>query len=183
MKRQRHVESSSPPSRDARGMAHPERGAVVILSIMFLMMFVTMLGLTASNSSVQDLRMSSNAIDRVVAHETAQAGVDVIVSDTSYFTTSGGSGYTVCSTHHPSAADTDVCDVADLTVDEAALSDDLTYIEIKQTATGSSAARSMGTSAELYEIYSYQVTSTYDATANKGGKTGIVQGIQLVVSK
>lgn len=171
-------------------------GAALFVALMFLII-ITMLSLAAMRSSVLELRMASNQELKNTAFHRAQALVDATIGDTGNMPTLGDIDVTNCMASDPAASSATVCKSTGVVLDDAYLSDDTfvdyfdgntdngeIYARVTRLAPLEKAApRSIGTSAAVYSVATYEVDGNYDLSEIGLGKAHIREGLMLLISK
>ena len=166
-----------------------ERGAALFTALIFLII-VTMLSLTAMRGSVLELRMASNQELKNTAFQRAQAVVDATIGDSGNMPTLGDIGTTNCMATDPNPGD---CDNVSVALDDGYLatteyfdgdeSDGEIYVRTTRLAPlQAPAPRSIGTSASIYSVASYQVDGIYDLSEIGQGRAQIREGLMLLIA-
>lgn len=171
-----------------------QNGAALFTALMFLII-ITMLSLAAMRSSVIELRMASNQELKNTAFQRAQAVVDATIGDSTNMPTLADVGATNCMASEPSAGDASVCDATGVDLDDNYLGTMTAYFD-GSTENGEvyarvmrlgplekSAPRSIGTSAAVYSVATYQVDGVYDLSEIGQGKAQIREGLMLLIAK
>lgn len=170
-----------------------QSGAALFTALIFLII-ITMLSLAAMRASVLELRMASNQELKNTAFQRAQAVLDATVGNTSNMPSLATVGATNCMTSDPKNADSTVCTTKGVVLDGAYLSGYTEYfnsgladgeVYSRVTRLGplvQPAPRSIGTSASLYSVASYQVDATYDLSQIGQGRAQIREGIMLLIA-
>lgn len=176
-------------------MGKHQSGAALFTALIFLIV-ITMLSLTAMRGSTLALRMASNQELKSIAFQRAQAVVDATVGNSSNLPTVGVEGATNCMTTDPDSGDATICNSTGIDLDDNYLSGtayaeffdgDEADGEIYTRATRlaplqAPAPRSIGTSASLYSVATFQVDGTYDLSAVGQGRAQIREGLMVLIS-
>lgn len=177
-----------------KSMRNRQAGAALFTALIFLIM-ITLLSLAAMRSSVLELRMAGNQELKNTAFQRAQAVVDATVGDSANMPSLSTVGATNCMTSDPLAGDGTVCTTTGVVLDESYLSNYTEYFDgdvsdgevyARVTRLGpleQPAPRSIGTSAAIYSVASYQVDAIYDLSQIGQGRAQVREGIMLLIAK
>lgn len=171
-----------------------QNGAALFTALMFLII-ITMLSLAAMRSSVIELRMASNQELRNTAFQRAQAVVDATIGNSANMPTLADVDARNCMTTDPRVGVAGFCQSTGVDFDDDYLSTEATLfngnttdgeVYARVTRLGpleKAAPRSIGTSAAVYSVATYQVDGTYDLSEIGQGKAEIREGLMLLISK
>lgn len=167
-----------------------QRGAALFTALIFLII-VTMLSLSAMRASVLELRMAGNQELRSMAFHHAQAVVDATIADSTNMPTLGDVGAMNCmpgDTH--ASCTTKALDLADnfLASETAYFDNSNANGEVRARVTRlppleAPAPRSIGTSASVYSVATFQVSGEYDMSDIGLGHSRIIEGVMVLISK
>lgn len=173
---------------------HRQNGAALFTALMFLII-ITMLSLAAMRSSVIELRMASNQELRNTAFQRAQAVVDATIGDSTNMPTLADVDARNCMASDPRAGEAGFCQSTGVAFDDAYLATEATLfngdtsdgeVYARVTRLGpleKPAPRSIGTSAAVYSVATYQVDGAYDLSEIGQGKAEIREGLMLLIAK
>ena len=158
-----------------------QRGAVLVITMLFLVA-ISVLAVTSMQSSNIGLYMAQNEESRIAAAQGAQALADAIVSNPASTPVVGGTGFAICT---PGEAD---CDRSDLPITNATLATAVAngYITARVERDGPlfrPPPRSVESSIDKFNSASFEVTTTYDRTAEQLGRQQITEGVLVLVPK
>lgn len=166
---------------ELRSVTERERGIALITALIFLLV-ISLLSVSAMNTSRTELRMSSNAEARSVGFQTAQAMLDAIAVLPAATPVVGGVGYTLCT---PTEAN---CNRNDLT-----LADGLFATEIGQEVLRARVERMdpaerpppRGTESSIdkFDAAAFEVRTVYDRSDVRGGRVTMVDGLLVLIPK
>lgn len=169
-----------------------QHGAALFTALMFLII-ITMLSLSAMRSSVLELRMASNQELKNTAFQRAQAIVDATIADSSNMPTLGAVGAMNCMAHDTSGGCTTAgVELADdflaaetwLFNNPDSTTDGNVTARVKRLAPlESPAPRTIGTSASIYSVATFEVEGNYDMTDVGQGGSRIRGGVVVLISK
>lgn len=147
-----------------------ERGSVVTLIIMSILLLITIVGINLSGTSEFQLLISRNETSRSEAIETSQSAIDYALSSTANLIPNA----TTCTTNVG-------CANAIITLPTPPFDTTLTQVQVDSI--GSTALPIVsGTSADMYEAAAFNIRSRYDGTsAGEGGKITINQGVIMLI--
>lgn len=166
-----------------------QRGAALFTALIFLII-VTMLSLTAMRASVLELRMAGNQELKNMAFHRAQAVVDATIADSSNMPTLGGIGATncidgdsdaSCTTHGVDLADNFLAGESDY-FDGDRSNGEITVRVTRLAPLQAPAPRSIGTSASIYSVATFQVAGEYDMSRIGQGNARIMEGVMVLIS-
>jgi hypothetical protein len=156
-----------------------QSGAILVMTMIFLVA-ISIIAAASMQSSNIGLFMAQNEESRVSAVQGAQALADAIVSNPSATPVVGGAGFTICT---PGVYN---CDRSDLTIQNSILA--------MAVAQGHVAARvqrdgpllrppprSVESSIDKFTAASFEVTTTYDRTAEQLGRQQVTEGVLVLV--
>jgi len=176
---------------------HQQRGIALITALVF-MVTITLLGVISMRSSILELRLSGNEQARMEAYEIAQSAADQVVNnaenDDGYLELKD-QDYNVCtanlgdgSTTLPIADDAS-CDQTDLVFNKTAAPFNTGVIWVKVTqltefspTSANKLPRGLsGTSQLVFTSVQYQITASYDDSANGNGVAEVTQGFLKLI--
>lgn len=165
-----------------------QQGAALFTALMFLII-ITMLSLAAMRSSVIELRMASNQELKNTAFHRAQAIVDATIANSANMPTLGAVGATNCLPDVTTACTTKTVDFADNFLDgEVAYFDndlengEVTAIVTRLAPLQAPAPRTIGTSASIYSVATFEISGDYDLREIGQGKSEINEGVMVLIS-
>lgn len=159
-----------------------QTGAALFMALIFLII-ITMLSLASMRSSVMELRMAGNAEARAFAAQRAQAIVDATVANVDNTPVIGGVGETTC------MAGATGCNRTSLSLsDPTTFQDELDadYIDVVVTRLSpleKPSPRATGYSGASYSVATFEVSGSYDGSADGFGSARIVEGVMVLVAK
>jgi Tfp pilus assembly protein PilX len=155
------------------------KGAALVTSLV-LLMALTMVSLSAMQSTSVQLQISGNDEATIEADQYAQSVVDAVIETSSNFSLGTNNNYTVC------AASGTGCDAVSLTLSDPIFTDanvgvsDTNGVQAKVTylksATSPRMSASRANSASGFRSAYFTIKGTYNKTASNGGKSSVVQG-------
>ena len=161
--------------------AHRQRGAILIIALMFLVV-ITLLTVSSMKSSNIGLFLAQNEESRVAAEQAAQALADAIVASPASTPVIGSSGYTACT-----AGETG-CNSNDLPVTDPVLASGVAsnYIQARVEHTGTDfrpPPRAVETSIDKFTSASFRVTTTFDRSDEGLGRQQVTEGVLVLVPR
>lgn len=162
-----------------------QSGATLIVSLL-LLIIITILSLSAMNSSVMEQKMAANEQHQREAFEMSQSVIEATINSTTNFKVIGSAGYRTCYDNH----DTPVLTGCDATYNVDSNFDNNTVItgkitgEIKRLAPETiPAPRGIDTSLDKYDVAVFQVNGSYDNSSSGFGRSSVAQGFMVLVPK
>lgn len=167
--------------RQSTALSSGERGVALITALIFLVV-ISLLSISSMRAARVELRMSSNAEARSVAFQTAQAMLDAIAVNPSATPVVGGSGYRVCT---PTEAG---CNRNDLALTGGLFAAEIANAELRARVERMDPAerpppRGTESSIDKFDAAAFEVRTTYDRAAQRGGRIVIVDGLLVLVPK
>lgn len=147
-----------------------ERGSVVTITIMSILLLITIVGLNMSGTSEFQLLVARNETARTEAAETSQSAIDYTMTTTANFIPSQIS----CTANVG-------CANPVITLPTPPFSVSLTRVTVTSFPATTLPVAS-GSSADMYEAAPFNIFSEYDGTSvGEGGKVSINQGVLIIV--
>ena len=160
-----------------------QSGAILIIALVFLLL-ITLLGISSSNTNIQQLLMAGNEQSRIEAVQRAQALVDGILDNEDNIPLSGNVGFRTCAFGDVDA----ICDSSVILlapkVTAVLNGGNTSYFATRMgplTAPVPPLNEELASSSSAYQIALVEVDATFDGTASRQGTSNIVQGIMLLV--
>ncbi len=157
-----------------------QKGAVLVVAMVFLLI-ITLFAIGSMRGSNLNLLMASNEQARIEAAEKTQALIDNILSIDDNIKVAGSVGYTMCAVGAS-------CDSATLQVESTfttvASGESVNYTVVRKgPELGSVPALNEEdvSSASSYKAAVFEVTATYDGSANRQGRSNIAQGVMVII--
>jgi len=168
------------------GSRKKNRGAVLILTMIFLVL-MTMVAGTVMKISVQEFQMAGNAQFREEAFQRAQAIVSEISSDRGNFPIIGAIGHTICTAVDTDPACSEANFIADLDSATAPAGVELAYQVQRQgplfvEGLPFRQSQSSVSSAPAFDTAIFEVSADVDGNAVRLGNAQVVQGIAIRVA-
>lgn len=158
-----------------------QRGAALIIALLFLLL-ITLVATTGAENSTLQLQMAGNEQSRVEAQQRAMALLDAIIDDRDNAPVVGGIGFKICDVD---STDTS-CDLTQITLDSTVKAVpagvDIEYFVTRVgplEVDAPSMAEEMASSASAYKFARQEITATIDGTDARLGNSTVVQGIQV----
>jgi Tfp pilus assembly protein PilX len=153
-------------------------GAALITSLV-LLVALTMISLSAMQSTSVQLQISGNDEAGVEADQFAQSIVDAILVNAATLPVAPNTGYTLCYITGTG------CDAVALSLTSGMFSTSGVQAKVEYLKTGAlpRTGPSRVSSAQQFQAAYYEVRGEYDATSNGRGKSDIVQGIFVKITK
>jgi len=160
------------------------KGAALVTSLI-LLLALTMVALSAIQTSAVQVQISGNDEDTLTANQYAQSVVDAVIETPVSFIVGASDGYTVC------AAAATGCDKVAVTLPTNSMFtkvgvNDTTGVQAKVKLLKTGTAPRLGTNASSAAAFSgayFTITGSYNETSNNGGKSSVVQGFVMVYPK
>jgi len=162
------------------------KGAALVTSLI-LMLALTMVALSAIQTSAVQVQISGNDEDTLTANQYAQSVVDAVIETPVNFIVGASDGYTVC------AATATGCDKVAVTLPTNSMFtkvnggvNDTTGVQAKVKLLKTGTAPRLGANASSAAAFSgayFTITGSYNETSNNGGKSSVVQGFVMVYPK
>jgi len=161
------------------------KGAALVTSLV-LLMALTMVSLSAIQTSAVQMQISGNDQATLEADQYAQSVVDAVVETPTNFVVGASSGYTVC------AASASGCDKVAISLSDAMFTsvpggiNDSTGVQAKVKLLKTGTAPRLGAKASSATAFSgayFAITGSYNETSNDGGKSNVVQGFVMIYPK
>jgi hypothetical protein len=160
-----------------------QEGAVMIISLMFLLL-ISMVASTAAQTNTMQLQMAGNDQLRADAQQRVMALLDAILDDADNTPIVGNVGYKICE-----AGSTDTsCDQALISLVSSVIdvptgtSNDFFVTRMGPLETGAPVMNeSMASSASAFSVARYEVSASFDGDGAKLGNSNIVQGITVKI--
>ncbi len=164
-----------------RTPARRQRGAILIIALMFLVT-ITLLTVSSMRSSNIGLFLAQNEESRVAAEQAAQALADAIVSTPASTPVVGTSGFTSCTANEGG------CNRNDLPIPNAVLAGQVAsnhmYARVERTGSDfQPPPRVVETSIDKFTSATFSVTTTFDRTADGLGRQQVTEGVLVLVPK
>lgn len=155
---------------------HHQRGVALAVGLLLLLL-LTVISVTSMRSSIFELQMARNEESRISAFERAQSIIDAIISDISNMIGSE-IGDTNCTTN-----------VAGCTSDSVSIADEImvaphdarTAAIVTYTSCLDTVPRRLNVSEDEFDSAQFSVESRYDATADRQGRSALVQGVMVII--
>jgi hypothetical protein len=168
-------------SRRISTPGHKQRGAILVIALMFLVA-ITLLTVSSMRSSNIGLHMAQNEESRIAATQAAQALADAIVANPASTPVIGTTGYTACTAGQMN------CDRNNLPVDNPILAAGIAanYISARVERTGAEfrpPPRIVESSIDKFTSASFTVTTTYDRVEDGLGRQQVTEGVLVLVPK
>ena len=167
-------------SRTRRFGGGQQRGSILLISLVFLLI-LTMGAATSMRSSIMELRMAGNEEARMATVEMTQSIVDEVVGNPNNVIVAGGLGYVNCTTNVSG------CDENTVTINPSLLpvaEAGKAEVVIERLAPAlTPAPRGINSSADAFNAARFEVDVSYDGTDDNEGKSGIVQGVLVLVPR
>ena len=160
-----------------------QKGTALFITLVFLVI-ITLLSLSAMNSSVMEQKMSANFQYNLEAFETAQSVVDSTLESSGSFKVTEDIDDSHC--HNIDNCDDTYNLDGDFTGNingDASIASKLKGIITRTDAGSVPVPRGIDTSADKFNAAMFEVMGTYDDTANGYGQSTIVQGNLVLVPK
>lgn len=161
-------------------------GAALVTSLI-LLMALTMVSLSAVQSTAVQVQISSNDQDTLNADQYAQSVVDAVIEHSTNFVVGASPGYTVCA-----ASDTGCNQVINpLTATMFTPTDNMQVspsdgvqarITLEKTGTAPRLASKPSSATQFYGAY-FTITGSYNRTQENSGKATVVQGFIMLVNR
>lgn len=160
---------------------HGQRGAALIVSLLFLLL-LTLVATTGAENSTLQLQMAGNEQSRVEALQQNMAILDAIIDDADNAPVVGGVGFKICD---QSSTDTS-CDLKEIAIDSSVTTVP-TGVSVDYFVTrvgplevdAPSMSEELASSASAYKFARQEITSTIDGTDARLGNSTVVQGMQV----
>lgn len=163
-----------------RGMARAQRGVVLIVSLLILLL-IGVIAATTSEVSLLQLFMAGNDESKSDALERSLAAVDAILDDANNTPVVGNLDYVICKL---GAADPgNECNVKVIDLTASGIPDlgnypNYTVIRVAPLETTIPVMdESMASSGTSYRAARFEISATYDDTASGLGRTTVTQGV------
>lgn len=161
------------------GAPSRQRGAILVMTMIFLVA-ISILAAASMQSSNVGLFMAQNEESRVSAVQGAQALADAIVSNPAATPVVGGAGFTICTPGEYN------CNRDDLVIENSilALAVAQGHVTARVQRDGPllrPPPRSIESSIDKFTAASFEVTTTYDRTAEQLGRQQVVEGVLVLV--
>jgi hypothetical protein len=163
------------------GKKAQQRGAALIISLLFLLL-ITLVATTGSENSTLQLQMAGNEQSRVEAQQRALAVLDAILDDSDNAPVVGGIGFKICDV---STSDVS-CDLARISLDSSVTTVpsgvDVDYFVTRVgplEVDAPSMAEEIASSASAYKFARLEIAATIDGSDARLGRSSIVQGMQV----
>ena len=166
--------------------SHRQRGAVLLLSMIFLLLLAMVAG-TTMHTTTLEVRMAGNNQFREEAFQQAQAVATAIADDEDNFPVTGGVGYTLCG-----SGDTDAdCDATTVDVDAAILAApggvDVSYrVERQGPAVIEGVpfrqAQNRASSSLAFDAAVFETAVAVDGSSVRLGSAEVAQGVARLVA-
>lgn len=154
------------------------KGTALITSLV-LLMALTMVSLSAVQSTSVQLQISGNDEATVEAYQYAQSVVDAVIEQPSNFVVGTGAGFTLCAVAESG------CDQVSIPLTSTMFSS-VTGLQAKVEHLKTSAAPRMGanaSSATAFDGAYFTIAGRYNETANNRGLSNVVQGFVMLIPK
>lgn len=169
---------------DFLGMPAPlprkQQGVVLLVSLIFLLL-LTLAATTTMQTSTIELRMSGNEEIRLATAELTQSIIDQVAGDPNNLPISGGVGYINCTPNVAGCTENAV--TISSTLLPAADANKAQVIVQRMGPALTPAPRGINSSADAFFAARFEIDTTYDGTTDNEGKTGIVQGLMVLVPR
>lgn len=168
------------------GSKSDQRGAVLLLSMIFLLLLAMVAG-TTMHTSTLEFRMAGNDQFREEAFQKAEAVAAALSENTDNFPVAGGVGYTVCKTGETDPA----CDMTTLNlsgdVTEVAPGVTVDYrVERQGPAVMASLpfrqSQSQASSSLAFNAALFEATVSVDGSAVRLGRAEVAQGVARLIA-
>lgn len=177
---------------DRRQVKTTQRGAVLLLAMIFLLLLAIISG-TVIQTSILEFQMAGNDQFREEAFQKAQAVASSLAEDPNNFPVSGGVGYRVCQTGYDDSDDAaeDKCNLKNITLKTSVAAVpagvSLTYdvrregplflenLPFRQSQDDVS-------SSKAFDAAIFEVNVNVDGSAARLGNAGISQGVARLVT-
>lgn len=161
--------------------AKRQRGAALIVSLLFLLLLTLVAATGAENSTLQ-LQMAGNEQSRVEALQQNMAILDAIIDDADNAPVVGGVGFKICDL----AASDASCDLKEIEIDSSVTTVP-TGVDVDYFVTrvgplevdAPSMSEELASSASAYKFARQEITSVIDGTDARLGNSTVVQGMQV----
>lgn len=158
-----------------------QRGAALIVSLLFLLLLTLVAATGAENSTLQ-LQMAGNEQSRVEALQQNMAILDAIIDDADNAPVVGGVGFKICDL----AASDASCDLKEIEIDSSVTTVP-TGVDVDYFVTrvgplevdAPSMSEELASSASAYKFARQEITSVIDGTDARLGNSTVVQGMQV----
>lgn len=158
---------------------HSRQGGAALVTTLILLVIVTLASLATIRSSRLELRMAGNTESRLQAFQAVQALSDAVFATPALVPVVGSTGFRLCT---PTVA---ACDRSTIIVPGALAghidAGELTAVVLQQGE--GIVPRGLETSADRFSGVRFQVTTTFDRTADNLGRAGVVQGMLVLVPR
>lgn len=163
------------------------KGAALVTSLI-LLLALTMVALSAIQTSAVQVQISGNDEDVLQANQFAQSIVDAVIETPVSFVVGASSGYTVCTANAPSCDKNSISFTDTMFSVTGGYSDTSTNpgIEARVKLIKTGTAPRMGSKASSATAFSgayFTVQGSYNEIANNGGKASVVQGFVMIYPK
>lgn len=160
-------------------------GAALVTSLI-LLMALTMVSLSAVQSTAVQVQISGNDQDTITADQYAQSVVDAVIEHSTNFVVGASPGYTVCAVSDPNTTCNQILDpLTDTMFTNVGVNpSDGVQAVIKLVKTGT--APRLGNDASSATQFSgayFTITGSYNKTSQNEGKATVVQGFVMLVNK
>lgn len=160
-----------------------QSGATLIVSLL-LLVIITILSLSAMNSSVMEQKMAANEQYQREAFELSQSVVEATINSTTNFKVIGTAGYRVCYDNPDVLPACDAVYNVDSSFDNNAdITGKITGEIIRLAPETIPAPRGIDTSLDKYDVALFQVNGSYDNSSSGFGQSSVAQGFMVLVPK
>lgn len=161
------------------------QGAALVTSLM-LLMALTMVSLSAIQTTATQVQISSNDEAILEADQYAQSVVDAVIEKSTNFVVGSKNGYTVCA-----SSDTG-CDAVTISLNDPMFIDPNVTVSAKNGVQArvellkTAAAPRLSTHASSATAFNgayFTITGSYNRTQENRGKSNVVQGFVMIYPK
>lgn len=159
------------------------QGAALVTSLV-LLMALTMLSLSAIQSTSVQLQISGNDEATIEADQYAQSVIDAVIETSTNFVVGTSNGYTVC------AANESGCNATTIALTDPMFTNvgvtSTTGVQAKVVLIKTSTAPRLGNTASSAAAFSgayFSIHGRYNETANNRGQSNVVQGFVMIYPK
>lgn len=157
-----------------------QRGSVLLISLVFLII-LTLGATTTMRTSSLELRMAGNEEMRVATSEMTQSIVDEVVGNPDNLIVTGGVGFINCTPNVAGCTENSV--VVDPNLLPTAEANKAEVVVERLAPALTPAPRGINSSADAFFAARFEVDVNYDGTVDNEGKSGIVQGVLVLVPR
>jgi Tfp pilus assembly protein PilX len=167
-----------------QSLPQKQRGVVLIVSLIFLLL-ITLVATSSSQTSTLQLQMAGNDQSRIEAKQRVLAAIDEIAQDGDNMPVVGNIGYKTCKSGISGGG----CDTSSITLSSSVASlpanADMNY-DVTRVGPLEAAAPTMGesqaSSANFYKVARFEVNTAFDGSSARLGNSSMAQGVLVRVA-